>query len=933
MNKRLDDLIRNRDRQATALAERRVELTSALLRKPSFDLDDIAHGIETVKGDPELLEVLLPNWIAWWRGPRITTFTPVEGRAGCLVDIEGSHFDETRENNTVTVGGQPAFVVQASTNLLRVLTHPDTVTGPVEVEVNGKTATGPTDFVVLPYPTDKEDGPPIRFTGAGVAEAGDLPATGETRVLVALVNPADRVPGDPAGARTTVSDRLDDVRTFYDQASYGAKTLRVDMPGSWTTLSGNTSDYVDFSAAVQNIKQTALDRLTAEAAKACQDAGFDLNNYGVLAVVLFLNGAFIRAWGGWDKQNFSYDPGGGGTKINITLTKPINLLTVQEGANWGRLAHEVGHNFVSVPKVSTATTQNGAEVFGEDVYRSDLVDGNAATAEKFEMMGDHDSHPLFSGYHLDTLGWYRPDNPTHTGDILNLTWDRNAFSQDIEVVAHGSARNGVQGRFHLVKIQVAAGLVYYVEVRQKPGGTTQVFDENIPGASGPTEGGVIVTKVITDTNQDNQQGRIITLLHDPTVLHTNDTAVDPARALTITVLDDAVVNRPLVCRVRVAWAQGIADDPNGAFDLNVTPWDSSCTTPDIWIDRDPQGTFDKPKDSEGRPEGNGDKPKPGQVNKFIARIHNSGTVAASNVKVTFYAVEPPGVGDNGNWSPLVTKTVASIGINGIFDVVADWVPLVGKHTCLRVFASQQLGEISGGNNGAQENVFDFEAPAFSPPTPVTIPMAVRNPRDEPAIASLSLKGVPRGFEVAFAHAWVHLDAHEERQFELVVIPRWDISAYIEGKEALPTAPVLMHGFLGRKYEQPLSTGELPGSRFAFMGGVLSNVTPKQGTSIEIAEDRETSAKDRIGVVGWVAQAHKGDNVAVSTIDKATGATLVVETATDDNQQFRTSVDLRELAVLAGRKPDDFQGDFLVFAETFAAQTVAEARSATLEISR
>lgn len=144
-------------------------------------------------------------------------------------------------------------------------------------------------------------------------------------------------------------------------------------------------------------------------------------------------------------------------------------------------------------------------------------------------------------------------------------------------------------------------------------------------------------------------GDNLTLLHDSVVLKSGDSASDPARALTISVLNDNVVARPLVCRVRVAWAQGIADDPNGAFDLNIEPWNGNYETPDIWIDRPPVGTFDNPSESEGRPTGNGDKPQPMAVNKFTARINNQGTVDATNVKVTFYTVTPPGVGDNGNY--------------------------------------------------------------------------------------------------------------------------------------------------------------------------------------------------------------------------------------------------------------------------------------------
>ena len=56
-----------------------------------------------------------------------------------------------------------------------------------------------------------------------------------------------------------------------------------------------------------------------------------------------------------------------------------------------------------------------------------------------------------------------------------------------------------------------------------------------------------------------------------------------------------------MCRVRAAWAQTISDDPTGAFDLRIDPWDSNYQTPDIWVDRDPFGSFDTSLDSAGRP--------------------------------------------------------------------------------------------------------------------------------------------------------------------------------------------------------------------------------------------------------------------------------------------------------------------------------------------
>ena len=173
----------------------------------------------------------------------------------------------------------------------------------------------------------------------------------------------------------------------------------------------------------------------------------------MLAVVVNMNGAGIRGLGGWAKQSFKL-----GSSTLTLKNKAINLLIVAEDANWGRLTHEVAHNIVSVPVVSAAKTENENEVHGEDIYRSDLVDPDMATAADFDLMGHHDSHPLFSGFHLDRLGWYRPDNPGHTGDIRELQWTRNPFSESFEVVAHGLARNSAANRFHLLKIVVSKGL-------------------------------------------------------------------------------------------------------------------------------------------------------------------------------------------------------------------------------------------------------------------------------------------------------------------------------------------------------------------------------------------------------------------------------------------------------------------------------------------
>jgi len=829
-------------------------------------------------------------------GPKITRVDPFITYPGSVIDITGSGFAATLDGNTVVIGGQPARVIRATTTTLKVIASLDSHDGPITVATAGNTGTSPNNFKAKPYPKPGggEDGPPSYFEGGQNLQPGDLPSTGALRVLVVLVNPSDTIPANPANSRTDVVNRWGTVHTFYDQASYNTLDLQVDITTGWNQLLKDRAYYID--TTISNIKQSVLDQLMAEAAQAAVNDGRNLDNYGMMAVVMFLNGGFIRAWGGWSKQNFNYTDAPSGTNINITANHQVNLLAIQESANWGRFAHETAHNIVSAPSFQSGTI--GTATLGEDVYSSDLVDPAAASAQNFELMGNHDSHPLFSAYHMDKLGYFSGS------DIVDLQWDRNSFSQDIDVVAHSLAKNAVVGRCHLIRIKVANGLYYYVEVRQRPGTTTQIFDDNIPIGTATNQGGAIVTKVLMDTMNNNQQTRFITLLHDPIVLKKGDSAVDPARALTISVIDDNIVARPLVCRIRVAWAQGIADDPNGAFDLNIEPWNGNYESPDIWIDRPPYGTFDYTIDSEGRPTGNGDKPQPKAINKFTARVNNQGTVDATNVKVTFYTVTPPGVGDNGNWAPLKTVTAATIAKNGYQDISTDWVPVVGQHTCLKVNALQQLGEITGGNNWAQENVFDFTASA-SVPEPQILKIAVRNPRKEKSLVYVSLQNVPFGYIVQFPHQWVMMDALAERTLEMVVIPRLDYSIYEKAdkysdKQEIRTkrrADVRVVGFVPREYNSEMTEGQLVGSRMFHIGGILACVTPKLHSNIELSEDKEFKSKyPFLAVAGRILPAQAKEKVSVF-LTAPNGDQWILEVTTDSGGMFRAVFDLTTRSTL------------------------------------
>jgi hypothetical protein len=819
--------------------------------------------------------------------PSIDSFHPIRGHPGTAMEIRGKNFAPARGDNYVTVGGAPAHVVEATLTHLKVITSYPTLTGPVEVRVGARHATGPFDFEALgwPDPTLEEDGPPTLYTGVGRGVDQDMPSKGTGRVLIVLCQANDLTPPNPAAVRTDIINKFSNVHTYYDQVSYGALDVQVDVTTNWRTLDGAFNDFMD--AANDNLYKSKLPQIIAEAAKQAVDEGFDLNDYDLIAAMVYTN-RFIRCWGGGSCNQFQYN-NGSGINIDIRTNHALSTIWVNETADWGRCAHEVGHCIVDLPGNLSAWEQ--ALIMEEDVYQSGLVDRDAATAYEFDMMGHHDNHPLFSAYYIEQMGYYDP-----TTNILERQWDRNPFSETFEIVAHGETQNTLGTRCHLVKIRVTEGLYYYIEVRQRPdltAATLRVFDENIPLDGATHQGGVVVTKVLTDIVNMNHQMRFITLLHDPHVLKQADVATDPARFLTITVEDDHVVERPLTCRVRVEWAQVIGDTPGGDFDLRVEPWDAHYQTPDIWIDRPPYGVFDYTDPTTGEPIGNGDRPRPLDQNRFYGRVHCDGAVDASNVRVTFYAVTPPGVGDNGNWGPLKTVVIPTISHGGAEEESVIWVPAVGEHTCLKIFAEPQAGEVlAGSNNEAQENVFNFEAPASSIPDPLVIPVAVRNPLKERTIALISVRNVPEGFIAHFPHAWVWLDPLQERRMALTVICTLDYWDY--KKKEIPHANIKLDGWIPRSY-QKLAPDVYPASCFMPMGGILAQVTPKRKVDVRIWEEKEMSQKEEryvAAIRGELDPAMTGEKVIVDLNDPA-GRRRVAQVTTDGSGRFATIFDLKQ----------------------------------------
>ncbi|MEP7272655.1 MAG: hypothetical protein ABI882_14215 [Acidobacteriota bacterium] len=318
------------------------------------------------------------------------------------------------------------------------------------------------------------------------------------------------------------------------------------------------------------------------------------------------------------------------------------------------------------------------------------------------------------------------------------------------------------------------------------------------------------------------------------------------------------------------------------------------------------------------------------INQFTARVHVSGAQGTSNVKVTFYAVTPPGVGDNGNWAPIATKTIASIPKGGFRDTFCNWIPVVDKHTCLKVYASQQLGEISGGNNSGQENVFDFQAAGSSPADPLFIKTAIRNPLDEPRAIQLSMRGLPLGWAAQLPHAWVWLEGNAEREIEVMVWPIADVNAYKFGQNKegrLPgMAPLRVAGFIERNYTEEMSPSQrFPGSRFYPIGGTFYRVSVRRRATIRIELGKEQ--RKLTTVYGGVVPARSNQRILIDVLFPDGKTHRTAQTKTGSTGQFNANVSL--LDDQGNVRPGPYQ----VRAFIFHAGDLADAESNILYAMR
>ncbi|MBI2884127.1 MAG: hypothetical protein HYY11_09550 [Candidatus Methylomirabilis oxyfera] len=210
---------------------------------------------------------------------------------------------------------------------------------------------------------------------------------------------------------------------------------------------------------------------------------------------------------------------------------------------------------------------------------------------------------------------------------------------------------------------------------------------------------------------------------------------------------------------------------------------------------------------------------------------------------------------------------------------------MGEHTCLKVAISPQLGEVTTGNNSAQENVFTFQPAAGSVPEPVVMTVAVRNPLEERSLVMISLQGVPYGYYVYFPHRWLWLDGLAERKLDLLIIPLIDIREMKQRK-----ADVRLFGRVPRVYSETVDMTGYPASWMAPIGGILANVTPKHRSEIKLDDKVRPEKENHVRVAGRVAPNIKDQQLRLD-MTRPDGSLVAVPSKTDENGRFTAVFDL------------------------------------------
>ena len=612
-------------------------------------------------------------------------------------------------------------------------------------------------FEVTALWADEDAGPPLWFTGevkayatgaawgggpAGPQNASVSPATGTRRLAILLVDTtSQRFTSDA----TTLQDHRDrwmnetingvtqggvtrSVRAFVREASYNTFDISAQvfgpaqLPGAWT-------DYFNADGSPKGGYY-----------QACFTAGdslIDYNNFDSLVCVSQQVDAtattpVMRAWPYANGGTFTTAEG---NKSYGVISMPNEWGLAGDREIYDTLSHELGHNLGL-----------------GDQYNPAVPGRNLGS---WEMMDWDDPLPHFSLAHRLMLGWVQ------AGWVRAFNFAAMAAPVDETVTLHPIELGAPPaGRRAGIEIRLADGWNYYFEYRLGQG--SHIGDRALP-----TDNSVLGTDVVSPPWTPPIARPAILLLN-------NDVDGDGSvlvNGLNYRETDFTDPAFPTDFRVDVSGINGAKADVRVRYGVNskpdpsIRPWpaapDRQWQSPDIEVRNARNAVnpawFNVPWD--------------GNPNTVVARIKNSGSLDAPQVRANFY-VKNYNVGSAPE--TFLGTDVKNIGAGDTQEFTTTWnVPSEG-HYCLIVRiplyqtpGSPTVVEMTEFNNVAQSNYDRFISRTASPPSREVTSVEVGNPY--PVRTRIFLNGGHSNplYRTYLEHTWLYLDPGETRQVQIM----------------------------------------------------------------------------------------------------------------------------------------------------------------------
>ncbi len=581
------------------------------------------------------------------------------------------------------------------------------------------------------------------FNGGVTAQAG-VPIGLNQNTLVLYVRASDDATTSLNTLRTSEQAEFNDVGTFFAESSFGQLSFDyTHAPNNgWYQLPDTYDDYMwtpaDIAAAStpaetqaandgQDLVQDFVSFFT-DALQAATNDGFNVGSFDQVAVVII--GPFHRGTS-YGSSNFTLTPQGGGSTFQVS----VPVVIVSTNTDWSRTAHEFGHAFGGFSDLYTAANRR---------------------MDDWDLMDCTDCTNQTTGFHKEIrAGWFAANQvksilrPLGTTQIVENTTlvpleEDNPGSNDVLAL----------------KLEVGGGISLYVENRR--GMTGQTGSQSLPA------NGIIISDAIENSGDVNSTRPPIQLFGGP--ITSGNTFTDNSYGP----LKLEVTGPGPNLNVKTTWG------PDPYYDLAIEPWNPPpWESEDIWIDSEANDwdNYEYNDASQnpgvaGNPIRNGDRPWVGRDNRVWARIHNTGSTDAANVKVSFFVNTPQGIGDAGNWSLLDRADIPLLAAGSSELVRVNWRPqtAAATHTCLQVRIDHQPDELNANNNEAQENVTDFNTSSASPWKLIASAVEVANPTDRHQKVRMEITGLPPNWSGWVSERIVDLGPKETKEVRYRIDP-------------------------------------------------------------------------------------------------------------------------------------------------------------------